>query len=161
MWQALTSLSESWSAYYSNSAIVRTTIAFAHVGALVGGGGLAVVADRATIRAARESLPEQQGHLEELEASHRIVVAGLVVVTISGLLLLGADLETYLHSRVFWTKMAAFAVLLANGAYMLGASRRAHLGHPNAWAAMRRSAMASLILWFFITLLGVALPNVS
>jgi uncharacterized membrane protein len=159
--QALSGVITAWASLYADSAVTRTLVAFAHVAALVGGGGLAVVADRATLRAARESFAEQQGHLEELDASHRIVLAGLVIVSVSGLLLLGADLDTYLHSRTFWIKMGGFVLLLVNGAYMLWTSRQVRAGHTRAWSAMRRSAMVSLILWFFVTLCGVALPNVS
>ena len=47
---------EWWTAVYSNHAVLRTAVTFAHVGGLVGGGGCAIAADRATLMLARAML---------------------------------------------------------------------------------------------------------
>jgi uncharacterized membrane protein len=149
-----------WTALYSNSAPLRTSVGFAHVAGLLAGGGSAIAADRATLAAWRR---DAAGRLEQARAfhgTHRIVIIGLVVVTVSGLLLLGADLDTYLHSLVFWIKMGLVVLLLVNGSVLVRAGRRAQAGQDAAWATLRFGAVSSLTLWFVITLLGAALPNV-
>jgi uncharacterized membrane protein len=149
-----------WSSAYSNSAALRTGIGFAHVAGLLAGGGSAIVADRATIAAGRLDAIGRIAQARALHGTHRLVILGLLVVSLSGVLLLGADLDTYLHSIVFWIKMALVAALLMNGALLVRAGRRAQMGDARAWATLRYGAMASLSLWFTITLLGAALPNV-
>lgn len=149
-----------WSELYANSAILRTVVEFAHVGGLLAGGGSAVVADRGTLTASRRDAGSQLRQAFALHATHRIVVVSLLVVIISGGLLLGSDLDTFLHSRVFWIKMALVAVLLANGAVLFLAGERALAGDVKAWPRLRYGATVSLTLWFVITLLGAALPNV-
>jgi uncharacterized membrane protein len=149
-----------WSELYADSAVLRTIVGFAHVGALLAGGGSAVAADRGTLLASRRDAGSQLRQALALHAAHRIVIASLFVVTISGVLLLGSDLDTYLHSRVFWIKMALVAVLLANGGLLFLAGERALAGDPHIWPRLRVGAAVSLTLWFAITFLGAALPNV-
>jgi len=149
-----------WSEMYADSAVLRTVVVFAHVGGLLVGGGAAVAADRGTLSASRRDDASRQSHVRALHATHRIVVASLIVVATSGFLLLAANLDTYLHSRVFWIKMAMVAVLLANGGLLFQTGRRALAGDGAAWTRLRYGAVASLTLWLSITLLGSALPNV-
>lgn len=149
-----------WSEMYADSAVLRTIVEFAHVGGLLVGGGAAVAADRGTLSASRRDGASRQSHVRALHATHRIVVGSLIVVAASGFLLLAADLDTYLHSRVFWIKMAMVAGLLANGGLLFQAGRRALGGDAAAWTPMRYGAMASMTLWLSITLLGSALSNV-
>lgn len=149
-----------WSSLYSNSAVLRTGVGFAHVAGLLAGGGSAIVADRATLAAWRRDADSRVAQARALHGTHRIVIAGLLIVSLSGVLLLGADLDTYLHSVVFWIKMAFVALLIANGGVLVRAGRRAQAGDAGAWPALRYGAIASLSLWFVITLLGAALPNV-
>ena len=156
----LTHLLGSWTSWYSNSAMLRTSVGFVHVAGLVAGGGSAIAADRATLVAWGRDVESRLAHLRVLRGTHRVVLVGLAAVFASGLLLLGADTETYLHSRVFWAKMALIALLLVNGAMLVRAGRRAEHGAPNAWPWLRFGSMASLALWFLTTLLGAALPNV-
>lgn len=155
-----THLIAAWSSAYSSSALLRTGIGFAHVGGLLAGGGGAIVADRATIAAWRLDAGARMAQARALHGTHRLVILGLLLVSASGLLLLGADLDTYLHSIVFWIKMGFVAALILNGAVLVRAGRRAQRGDAGAWTALRYGAIASLCLWFTITLLGSALPNV-
>jgi hypothetical protein len=96
-----------------------------------------------------------------LEGTHRLVIGGLATVVISGLLLLLADLDTFLGSKVFWLKMGLMVLLLANGLIVTLLERRALNGETNAWSRLRMAAGASLTLWFLVTLFGAALPNIG
>ncbi|MEZ5316829.1 MAG: hypothetical protein R2752_05460 [Vicinamibacterales bacterium] len=157
---ALVHLMDAWSSIYGNSASLRTLVGFAHVGALVTGGGAAIVADRATLVAGRADAAGRARHLAEFQRTHRLVVLSLGVLLISGVLLLAADFETYVGSRVFWTKMALIGALFVNGALLVRAGHAADHGSPVAWSRLRRGAIASLALWTLTTLLGAALPNI-
>ncbi len=148
-----------WTALYSDSALLRTTVGFAHIGGLLVAGGSAIAADRATLMAWRRDAASRVAHARVLHGTHRMVVIGLIVVSVSGVLLLAADLDTYLHSWVFWTKMGLVALLLANGSLLVHAGRRAQTGHQRAWTRLGYGSISSLILWFLTTLLGAALPN--
>jgi uncharacterized membrane protein len=150
-----------WSALYANHPALRTLIDFMHVGGLLAGGGCAVAADLATLRAGREGPAAQRTQLVQLHRIHRIVLLGLALVTISGLLLFAADVETYVFSKVFWLKMALVTALLLNGVLLQLGERRATRDIANAWPRLRRTAIASLCLWFLTTLAGAALPNIG
>jgi hypothetical protein len=156
----ITSLASSWSSVYSNSALWRTVIAFAHIGGLLVGGGAALVADRAVLRAARGGTAARALHASEFAATHRVVLSGLAAVLTSGVLLAAADLDTYLVSTTFWVKMGAVALLLVNGGVMVMANRIARGGPERTWSILRATAVLSIALWLITTLLGAALPNV-
>jgi hypothetical protein len=150
-----------WASLYSNHAVLRTIVVFAHVGGLVGAGGCAIAADRATLLALEKHEAERRHQVEALAGTHRIVIAGLAFIVVSGLLLFAADVETFLYSRVFWIKMALVLLLLVNGAVLTAAERRASRGAGDAWGRLRGTAIASLALWFLIAFAGVALTNVG
>jgi len=152
---------EAWTAFYADHALLRTGVGFLHVVGLVAGGGCAITADLATITKARDRTAERSTQLHLLKRTHTIVVAGLVFLVVSGLLLLAADVETYLTSRIFWLKMGLFALLVVNGALMLRGERRVMRGEPQAWARLHYLAVSSLVLWGLITLAGTALPNIG
>jgi len=154
-------LIESWVSLYANHAALRTGIEFIHVGGLVAGGGCAITADLATITAVRERSGVPTAPLHLLKQTHRLVVLGLVALTMSGVLLFGADVETFLYSRIFWLKMGLMVLLLINGLLLLRGERQAQRGEPDAWARLHYTAVASLVLWFLTTLAGVALPNIG
>jgi hypothetical protein len=150
---------ELWASVFSNHAALRTGIDFLHVGGLLGGGGAAIVADRMALRAGGHS--EGMGaDLESFESTHRVVLVGLGIVMTSGLLLLGSDVDTFLHSKIFWLKMTLLALLLPNGAQLVRAERAARRGDARAVRRLRVLAGASLALWFLITLAGTALTNI-
>ena len=156
-------LLETWGAIYSNHPALRASIEFLHVGGLLGGGGLAVAADRAMLQLGGVSAPSaaREARLLSLHGTHRLVIAGLLLVIVSGLLLAFADLDTFLYSKVFWLKMALIVLLLGNGLALVRQETRALAGHEPAWRRLRLVACASLALWFSITLLGSALPNLG
>jgi uncharacterized membrane protein len=150
-----------WGSLYSGHAVLRTLVIFAHVGALVGAGGCAIAADRGTLLASRQNDAQRRAQVEAIAATHRLVAAGLTVIVASGLLMLAADLETFLSSRVFWIKMGLVVLLLINGVVLTSAERRYRRGDEHAWARLRFTAISSLALWFLIAFAGVGLTNVG
>ena len=147
---------EAWSEIYSNSAVWRTVVLYAHVGGLLVGGGCAVAADRLTLHAA----PGDAHQLQAIGGVHRVVLAGLAALVVSGALMLFANFDTYIVSPYFWTKMALFVALLGNGVRLSRAEQAARAGVPSGWARLRSASTASLVLWLLITLFGAILPNV-
>jgi hypothetical protein len=152
---------ESWASLYANRAVLRTGIEFLHVAGLVVGGGCAMTADLATIEAVRRGGASHTFPLQLLNKTHRLVIVGLVALGVSGLLLLGADLETFVYSTIFWLKMGLMTLLLVNGALLLRGERQAARGDVHAWRRLHYTAIASLVLWFLTTLAGAALPNIG
>lgn len=153
-------LFDTWTAFFSDHAMLRTAIAFLHIGGLMLGGGCAIAADLATIEAVREGPIGRTTQLHVLRRTHAIVVTGLVSLFVSGALLFAADADTFIHSRVFWAKMALMATLLFNGFVMLLGERKVQRGDARAWRQLHHVAVSSLVLWFLTTLAGAALPNV-
>lgn len=162
--ESLVTLFKPWADYYSHSKPMETVVTFLHIGGLLLAGGLAIAADRATLRALRLPVAERPGHLHELAAVHRWVIGGLAVIVVSGLALLAADIDTFFGSWIFWTKMALVVLLLINGLIMTrieqSLASNADETAPH-WGRMHRVAVSSLVLWFVITLAGVALVNVA
>ena len=159
----LTALAAPWASFYSDHAAVRTGVTFVHVGGLLVSGGLALASDRAVLRTGQATEGERRLRLRDLQTTHRPVVAGLSLVVLSGVLLFLADLETYLTSWVFWTKMGLVALLLGNGLLLLR-SEQALERNPDlegGWGHLRRRAAASVSLWLLISLIGTALVNLS
>ena len=159
----LTSFAEPWATFFSDHAVVRTGVTFAHLCGLLLAGGLAVANDRTILRTRRAPDAERPVRLQDLRAAHSQVIAGLGVVLLSGLLLFLADLETYLTSWIFWTKMALVVTLLRNGVLLRRAAQAVE-GDPEldmGWRLLRRRATASLSLWVVITLMGTALIDLA
>jgi hypothetical protein len=143
-----------WSGLYSDHHSVSVTVRFLHLAALVVGGGTALVADRHLLAAGRiESA--RQAALALAGRSHRIVVPALAVMALTGVLMAAADLETYLPSRLFWTKMTLVALLVTNGALLVGAERAAAGGaSERTWRRLRVASAASAALWLTTLLAG-------
>jgi hypothetical protein len=154
-------LIESWAAFYANHAAIKTIVEFAHIGGLVAGGGCAIAADLATIKAGRGDALMRTVQLQLLKRTHVLAAAGLAALVVSGAALLAADLDTFLHSKIFWLKMGLMVLLLANGWLVLLREGSAKRGEPNAWARLHTAAVTSLALWFLTTLAGAALPNLG
>lgn len=152
-----------WAHLYADSTAVSTTVTFVHVGGLLLGGGCAIAADRMTLRRAPTDPGAWRRHLDELHAIHRPVILGLTLTLLSGILLLAADLSTFLSAPLFWVKMGVIAVLLGNGAVLQHAETalRRGIGDPEKTIRrLRRAAQVSLGLWFGSTLLGTVLLSV-
>lgn len=152
---------ETWASYFANHRALRTFIDFLHVGGLLAGGGAAIFADRITLMARRLGPAARIEQLNTLRGTHRFVLAGLAAVIVSGLLLVAADTDTFLYSKLFWTKMALFALLLGNGAFLVRAEHRAELGDEHAWKRLTATSAASIVLWFLTTLAGTGLLNMG
>ena len=163
---ALARAAEPWREVYSNATPVSTAVLFTHLAALVVGGGLAIAADRATLRAARATVGAAEARarqLAELAGAHRTVIVSRAVAAASGALLFLADVEEYARSAVFWTKMALVVLLLANGWLMTRVEGDLAVGGPRAeglWGRLRAHAAASVLLWLATLFVGVALSNV-
>lgn len=167
----LTRLAEPWATFYSDHGALRTLVVTLHVLPLLLGGGAAVSADRATLRAGRAGVDDDRvRQLAQLATTHRLVTVSLVAVTVSGIALMLADLEQFFGSWIFWTKMGLVVALLVNGAAMLRnegllrAQTEDGAWDDVGWRAWRRlegAARLSLGLWVVITVLGVALVNLE
>jgi uncharacterized membrane protein len=157
---ALVSLFQPWADFYGDSRLVQTLVTFAHVGALLVGGGTAIAADRAALRMASDV--DRRRHLLDVARAHSLVITSLVVIALSGLLLFAADVEAFWSAPIYWIKMILVALLLANGARLRAAEKAASaepLLAPQRWSAVRSASITSLTLWIAITFAGVALIN--
>ena len=160
----LATLVAPWADFYNDSKVAQTAVTFGHFGGMITAGGLALSADRATLRAATSPATDLSRQLRELAGVHPIVIAALAVTALSGLLMLGADLENLIASPAFWIKMALFGALLLNGGVMLRAERAAGRmgpGDPASRRRLRAAAIMSVVLWFAVVLAGSVLPNVT
>lgn len=151
---------ETWASFFANRPLVRTAIGFAHVGGLLAGGGCSIFADRTILKASRLGLAERTAQLQALKGTHRIVISGLTVIVLSGLLLFASDSDTYLHSKLFWTKMVLTVFLIINGAVLIRAERIAVSGDARGWQRLVAATVASVLLWFLTTLAGSGLLNI-
>ena len=158
---ALAQIVQAWTDLYSHTALLRTLLAFVHIAGLVAGGGAAIAADRATLRATRGGQLVGRDQLDAIHNTHRIVIAGLAAVIASGVLLFAADVETYSVSRIFWLKMGMVAALMINGALLVRTGRHVAIPDAGLRRALRRMTAVSLALWFLTTLAGAALPNIG
>ena len=156
--QTIAHFAQPWATIFSDSLAVSSGVMFAHLTGLVLGGGGAVAADRASLRAVRASATQQASHLTELGLVHRVVILGLSVTFLSGLLLALADIETYATLITFWIKMGLIALLLGNGVFMQRAERALADGTP-VWRRLHVAAIASLVLWFAVLLASTFLTS--
>ena len=167
-----------WASLYADHVAVQTAVVTVHLGGMLLGGGIAVAADRQTLLAARaaraapaapaapdDATEARRRAIAVLRGAHRVVLAGLALSIASGLLLVAADVETYLTAPALWLKLGVLALLLANGAALVRAERRAadadaaRAAVDRAWRRLRGGAATSLTLWFTLVLLGVLLVN--
>jgi uncharacterized membrane-anchored protein len=158
-----------WQSAYSDSKVISTGITTTHLAALFFGGGLAIAADRSTLRINATHDGERAHQLRELRAVHRPVLIALAVLFATGVLIAAADLETYFASPVFWVKLGLVALLVANGAVLARTESRlralASTGEAEPsrldtlWRRLRVSAIASLALWTATLVAGALLVN--
>lgn len=156
--QTLVHVAQPWASFYNDSRLVSSGVMFVHLGGLLLGGGGAVVADRASLRAVHASEAKKMDHLRELSLTHRVVIGGLAATFLSGLLLAAADVETFATLALFWLKMGLIGLLLANGAMMQRVERALAAG-AHAWPRLHRTAVASLVLWFTVLFVSTFLTS--
>jgi hypothetical protein len=162
---------EPWRRLYSHSTLVSTLVLFGHLGGLFAGGGLALAADRATLRVDGSSDVERSRHLDDLSRLRRPVCAALSIAVLSGALLFFADVEAFATSRIFWAKMVLIALLLTNVAIMMrvesalrgqsdrGPLESARSSNARLWRRRRMNAVANVVLWFVLVLAGTSLAS--
>jgi hypothetical protein len=158
-----------WQAAYGHSKVISISVTAVHLLAVLFGGGFAVAADRATLRAVRagEEVHRRRA-LDDIGAVHRPVIMALSISFISGILLLTADLETFAVSPVYWLKMSLVVLLLANG-YVLRSTERAAqqryaasaAPEPSHWGRLRATAWVSMVLWAAVVVAGTTLVSTS
>lgn len=161
--ETLVEVARPWAKFYSRSTPAQTIVLFTHLAGMLGGGGLAIAADRALWKARGATDDVRARVLAEVASVHRPVVAGLALSAISGVLMTAADLETYVPSPVWWGKLAAFALLLINGAWLQSLERGAQRAPATlgpAWHRLALSSRFSCVLWFAVVLGGVLLVNI-
>ena len=146
-----------WSSIYGNHTAVSVSVLFVHLAGLLTAASAALTTDRQILAAA--SAADQQRVLAALPGAHGTVLAGLAAVVASGVLLTLADLEFLLHEPLYYVKMLAVALLLANGWQLQRAERRAASGLARDWARLTTAARLSGALWFATVLAGVALSK--
>ncbi len=148
-----------WAHLYNSSKVVSTAVTYVHFAGMLVGGGFAVVADRDAFRLSPQALAASPEELGNLAAVHVWVICGLAVVFVSGVLMMLADLHTYATSPVFWTKMGLVALLLGNGYGRMRAEAAVRDGTAAAWTWLRRTSVASLILWLSVLLASTILNS--
>jgi hypothetical protein len=155
-----------WKAAFSDSKAISTAVTSTHILALLFGGGFAVSADWSTLRLGGSGGDDRARLLASIRATHPVVLTAIGVLSLSGLALAAADVDTFAVSVIFWVKMVAFGLLLLNGA-VLKASADA-LGREGGDGVaremklarrLRTSALCSLALWSLTLVLGTALTS--
>ncbi len=158
--ETLEAVAKPWEKFYSKSSPTQAVVLFTHIASMLGGGGLAISADRALWKARRASEEVRRQLLAEVATIHRPVIFALTLSVVSGALMVTADLATFATSPVYWGKMAAFVLLLVNGAWLQSierGARKAPATMPSAWKRLTVSSRISFTLWFVVALGGVLL----
>lgn len=158
--QSLSGAFAPWQNLYSNSKLVATTVTTTHIVSLLVGGGLAIAADRTTLRALKREEPDWPLHLTELHAVHRPVLAMLALLFLSGVALAAADIETFATSPMFWVKLALVALLLVNGGVLYQTETRLKQGlSTTLQKRLGLTTRVSLVLWILTAIAGTVLTN--
>jgi uncharacterized membrane-anchored protein len=157
-----------WQSAYSNSKVLSTGIIALHILALLFGGGLAVAADRGTLRALRAGVSERARQLVELHATHRPVLIALSLSFLTGVLQAAADVKTFATAPAFYVKLALVGLLVVNGAVLTlteSSLTKEHavtdVSRSPLWSRLRASTFASLALWSATLIAGVVLQNAT
>ena len=158
-----------WQSTFSSSKALSTSVTTVHMLALFFGGGLAVAADRSTLRLYRADAADRIQQLRELRAVHGPVLVALSFLFASGAALVAADVEAFATSPVFWVKMGLVTLLLANGAVLTRTEWRLRqttlpndsepVATVSLWRRLRWSAVASVAFWTATLIAGVVLTN--
>ena len=153
---------EPWNQLFAHSKWVSGTVTGAHVLFLMFGGGLAIAADRTTLRVDRTDSAARAEQIREIRAVHVPVLVSLVILLVSGVLLGASDVETFLPSVWFWVKIALVVLLMINGSVLTLTERRLGQELTDAdWARLRTLAWLSIVLWTATAVVGLVLTNIS
>lgn len=139
-----------WATFYSNSQPVSIGITFLHLAGVMVGGGRAVAADADLLGA----MVPDDAVVTRIGQAHRIVIPALILTTLTGLLMVAGDLETFAESTAFAVKLVTVALLGANGALLWAAERRLSRRDGGGWSVARLAAGASITLWLLTLLAG-------
>ena len=154
-----------WQSLYADSRVVSTLVTATHVITLLVGGGLAIAADRMTLRALKRPASERVFHMQELGAVHRPILWALVLLFVSGVALAAADVQTFAGSWVFWVKLGLVALLLVNGAVLYWTETRIARAdgaqQPALWRRLGLTARLSLGLWLLTAVAGTLLTSAA
>jgi hypothetical protein len=150
-----------WQQLYSDSSVLSIAITALHLIGMLIGGGLAIAADRATLRITEEKPGERERHLGELNAIHRPVLLALSLLFLTGVLMIASDVTTFLASPILWLKLGLVALLVINGVVLERTEtslRRAD--SPNdLWGRLRLAAICSIALWIATLVVGTTLVS--
>ena len=161
---------EPWRRLYAQSPLLSTVVLFGHLGGLLAAGGLAVAAERATLRLDPSDDSERRRHLADLERLRAPIWSAFGVALVSGALLFFADVEAFATSPLFWTKMSLVGLLIATTLVTarqdtalrrdgdVGTSHGSEVG-ARRWRRRRAGAFATALLWFGLVLVGAALAS--
>lgn len=154
-----------WQSLYADSTLLSTTVTAVHLLALLIGGGLAIAADRMTLRALARPVGERAWLVEELRSVHRPVMVALALLFVSGAALAAADVEVFLVSPIFWIKLGLVGLLLVNGVVLYRTEGRLRGGAAAdpapLWGRLATTARVSLSLWVATAVLGTVLTAVA
>lgn len=157
---------EPWKTLFDDSAWLSTGTTTLHILATMIGGGLAIAADRSTLRVSA-NVEDRNRLLTELESVHRPVIVAIVVLFITGVGLAAADVETFLPSPYFWVKISLVTLLLVNGGVLALTERsllRGGIASGDArsdglWSRLRLTSVLSIVLWCATLIAGTLLVN--
>ncbi len=151
-----------WASLYGDSVVIATAVTALHLIGMLLGGGLAIGADRTTLRLTSGISSERNRHLGELNAIHRPVLIAMSVLFATGLLMAAADVATFLVSPVFWVKLTLVALLVINGVVLERTETTLRQSeNESLWSRLRVSAMTSIALWIATLVAGVFLVNAA
>lgn len=158
-----------WQALYSDSVLLSTAVTALHLIGMLVGGGLAIAADRASLRISEEAPGQREWHIGELNAIHRPVLLALSLLFLTGLMMIAADVQTFVTSPVLWVKLSLVALLVINGVVLerTETALRRTTGSAVAgsserlWSRLRTSAVFSIALWIATLVTGVFLVNAA
>jgi len=166
--KALEDAVQPWASAYSDSTALSTTVTALHLIGMLVGGGLAIAADRATLRISHELPGERERHLGELRAVHRPVLIALSLLFITGLGMIASDVNTFINSPVLWVKLALVALLVVNGVILERTETRLRRNGgpddgpaPDLWGRLRAAAIASITLWIATLVAGTVLQSAA
>ena len=151
-----------WQDLYSDSTIISTSVTALHLIGMLVGGGLAIAADRVTLRVADEEPGQRERHLGELSAIHRPVLLALGLLFITGLMMVASDISTFLTSPVLWVKLALVALLVFNGVVLeRNETLLRRSSGEGSWSRLRFSARCSIALWIATLIAGTVLVSAA